>query len=147
MKIKTVLKGEPHTKTNQTKVRWSRKLRRCELYIPEKVIAYEDELKQKASEDYPEVVFSWGPVVVEINYYLSSFRRKDLPNLPKTTCDALEGSFYHDDSQIIEIKMKKFYDKKNPRVEITAYRPEGKWEEDLINDEWPIPKKYSTVTE
>ena len=69
---------------------------------------------------------------MNIHYFLGTKRRKDLPNLPKTTCDALTGQVYGDDCQIVAMNLYKHYDALNPRVIIEVLP---------ISDgiEYPIP--------
>jgi Holliday junction resolvase RusA-like endonuclease len=134
MKIRLVHKGEPLTKSN------AHYFFKGRVYIPPRIVNYEKELRETASKRMIELGLTSpisGPIKIIINYYLGSKRTKDLPNLPKTTCDALAGVVYDDDTLICDQRMKKFYDKKNPRVEIIVEKaklPSKK--------HWPLPERY-----
>jgi Holliday junction resolvase RusA-like endonuclease len=61
------------------------------------------------------------PVDGDVRVVLRFFRpakRGDLDNRIKVTLDSLQGHFYHDDKQIVEIHAMRCDDKANPRVEI-----------------------------
>ena len=83
---------------------------------------YEKELKETAAQAMNNLGLTpfTEPVDIEIYYYLGTRRKKDLPNLPKTTCDALNGVVYEDDTLIVRQVMAKYFDPTNPRVEITV---------------------------
>lgn len=110
-----VVLGEPITKSN------AGKMFRGKFTYDSKFKNYETMVKTACLHFLTTTgkkIIDKGPVICNITYYLSSHRVKDLPNLPKTTCDALNGAFYKDDSQIVEMNLKKKYDKLSPRVEI-----------------------------
>jgi Holliday junction resolvase RusA-like endonuclease len=58
------------------------------------------------------------PINVIITTYHDNHRRNDFDNFHKLSMDALTGIVYFDDSQIVEAKVIKSFDKKNPRIEI-----------------------------
>lgn len=130
----TVL-GEPITKSNSTFIT------RRGAFIPDKFVVYEKAIEDAAIESLKQsglTIFTQGPVEIEIKYYLGANRKKDLTNLPKTTCDALSDVFYTDDSQIVKATMEKFFDKQNPRVEILVKRPVN-WQQNQLNKVWSFP--------
>jgi Holliday junction resolvase RusA-like endonuclease len=104
--------------------RFNWKTRKSEVYVPEKFLDYEKLITHKIDEylnGFPNLerpLFKLGPVQMNIHYFLGTKRRKDLPNLPKTTCDALTGQVYSDDSQIVAMTLYKHYDNAAPRVVI-----------------------------
>jgi len=136
--FRIVVDGEPISKSNATMSRFNWKTRKSEVYVPEKFLDYEKLITHKIDEylnNFPGLerpLFKLGPVQMNIHYFLGTKRRKDLPNLPKTTCDALTGQVYSDDSQIVAMTLYKHYDNANPRVVIEVLP---------INDniEYPIP--------
>ena len=135
--------GEAISKSNATVARFNWKTKKSEVFIPEKYQDYEQVVKAAAIEYMTQTkqkAYLTGPVQIRIIYYLGSKRRKDLLNLPKTTCDALNGVFYDDDCQIVQAYCEKRYDKENPRVEITVARPSTK----LVS--WSLPTKYAAPT-
>jgi Holliday junction resolvase RusA-like endonuclease len=140
-KIKLIVLGEPISKANAAFAKFSRAEGTIKIHIPDKFMEYEALIKAQAEKELEAgnlQGYNWGPVSVTIDYYLSERRVKDLPNLPKTTCDALNGVLYKDDSQIVSMILNKFYSKENPRVEITVFRPLN-WEQNMEMDLWSLP--------
>lgn len=127
------INGEPISKSNNTF------FTKRKVYTPARFIEYEKAINEeirKFLEQYPGVslpLFPNGPLQVNLIYHLSSHRKKDLPNLPKTTCDALTGIVYTDDCQICGMELKKFYDKDKPGVFIEVYPIDS-------NESFPLPK-------
>lgn len=69
----------------------------------------------------PRPRFPAEPVRLHVDLYAPDRRRRDLQNLAKLLCDALQGTVYADDAQIAEITWKHCgVDRENPRVEINA---------------------------
>lgn len=58
------------------------------------------------------------PISVIIEFYFKDKLRRDLDNFLKIILDSCTGMLWKDDSQIIELILRKFIDKKNPRVEL-----------------------------
>ena len=58
------------------------------------------------------------PLQVLICLYFGTKRRQDIDNFSKICLDSLTGIVWEDDSQIEEMVVSKFYNKKNPRIEI-----------------------------
>jgi Holliday junction resolvase RusA-like endonuclease len=140
--FKLVVYGEPISKANAAFAKYSRAEGTIKIHIPDKFVEYEAIIKEQAVKLLGEgklATYTWGPVCVNIDYYLSENRVKDLPNLPKTTCDALNSVLYKDDSQIVSMILNKYYSKTQARVEITVSRPLGDWEEKMNNDTWSLP--------
>ena len=59
-------------------------------------------------------------VVLELVCYWPDLRRRDVSNLDKVLCDALEGIVYDDDRWALPRWMDFHTDRRNPRVEVTA---------------------------
>jgi len=108
--------GEPYTKSNQLTFYGYGK----GAGYPTYVMNYENGLTNKAIEvcKKKNLQPTTKPVRLKIDYYLKSRKIKDLGNLPKTTCDSLNGNVYEDDYYIVEMNIRKFYDPDKPRVEI-----------------------------
>lgn len=62
-----------------------------------------------------------GPLYVELDLFFKDKRKRDLDNV-KGLIDALTGILWEDDSLIVELRIRKFIDKDNPRVEILCNR-------------------------
>lgn len=58
-------------------------------------------------------------VSVHVGLYFGTKRKADIDNFHKLSFDALTKIVWVDDSQIQKMTVEKFYDKKNPRIEIT----------------------------
>lgn len=59
-------------------------------------------------------------VALEIDLYWPDLRRHDVDNI-KGLLDSLSGILYEDDSQIQDLRIRKYLDKKNPRVELRIF--------------------------
>jgi Holliday junction resolvase RusA-like endonuclease len=57
---------------------------------------------------------------VSIKLYFGTRRKVDWDNFHKLSMDALTGIVWVDDSQIQRATVEKFYDKENPRIELTV---------------------------
>ena len=125
--LELTYRSEPLTKSNQTF------FGRGRAYIPKKVQIYESELREAAMEAVKQAKHKRlkGLIIMEIWYYVGTKRRKDLPNLPKTTTDALNEVVYHDDFQIHDMIIHRRLDREDPRVEIKLWMTkDAEWEED-----------------
>ena len=137
--------GEPISKSNSVFSYMNFRTGKPEMFIPGKFQVYEEYLKNAAIDIMKGVVpFPDGPIVFECIYYLSSNRNKDLPNLPKTTCDAFNGVLYTDDSQIVDMSIQKRYNKENPRIVVTIKRPDN-WEKNLADKVYSIPDVHNPL--
>ena len=58
-----------------------------------------------------------GPLAVRLDVYRPR-KSGDLDNTAKAILDAMQGRVYVNDSQIIELHMRRFDDKEAPRVEV-----------------------------
>lgn len=58
------------------------------------------------------------PISVIVELYFKDEKRRDVDNFNKLILDAGSGLLWFDDSQIQELVIRKFIDKKNPRVEL-----------------------------
>lgn len=63
-----------------------------------------------------------GDIAISINLFFGTKRKADLDNFNKLSLDALSGILYEDDSQIAELHLCRRYDKKRPRIEVTAHQ-------------------------
>ena len=114
-RVSFTYEGEPISKSNALK-----RGKGKHVYKDAKFDTYEKSLRVAAAAAmFTDPPFE-GPCTVYLRYYFGSYRLKDLTNMPKTTCDALNGIVYKDDSQIVNAQLEKRYDKENPRVEIVV---------------------------
>jgi crossover junction endodeoxyribonuclease RusA len=95
---------------------------------------------KKEGKEYRKFVIHWCirnkmqlranlPLQMDIKYYFKDKRKRDLDNPLKSLLDALtHAEVYEDDDLIQKMTIEKFYDKENPRVEITISQYEPKEE-------------------
>lgn len=57
-------------------------------------------------------------VTLNIDLYFGDKRKRDVDNYNKLVLDAGTNILWNDDSQIVELTIRKFYCKENPRVEL-----------------------------
>lgn len=60
--------------------------------------------------------FEENNLVLSITAFFQDKRRRDVANLTQHIPDALNQVWYNDDSQIIELIVKKYIDRMNPRL-------------------------------
>lgn len=104
-------------------------------YTPKETINYETLVQQLYISEFKNLRFE-GPLKMNIAAYFEIPKSKskkvhermlagyelptkkpDMDNIIKIVADALNGIAYHDDSQIVQCKVEKFYTM-NPRVEV-----------------------------
>ena len=120
-----VLYGDPRTKKNSRRHVTVQKLTGAEYTMPlpsKQFSAYEkDCLKQITGNQRRRIT---TPVNVKAVYYMQTRRKVDLVNLLEGTCDILrDAGVVEDDNRNVIASTdgsRVFWDKKNPRVEITS---------------------------
>lgn len=138
--VKLVIPGEPKGKARP---RYSAKIRRA--YTPSETLNYEKRIKGLYQETYGDEMF---PKDAPLDMRIKAFQRipasdslklrakklcaevrptkkPDWDNIGKIVADALNKVAYHDDAQIVDAQIRKFYSD-NPRVEITILHAGGK---------------------
>jgi len=118
--------GEPLTKSN------AHHFKRGRVYIPKRIVNYERALHLYAKAIMRKLKrrVTGKLLKIKIVYYLGTKRRKDLLNLPKTTCDALNAAAYKDDFQIHKATIERHLDRDNPRVHLVIEEmSDSKWEQ------------------
>lgn len=59
-----------------------------------------------------------GALEIEIVLYFKTEAKHDIDNYGKILLDSLTGIVWNDDKQVVSMSVKKFVDRKNPRIEI-----------------------------
>ena len=138
MGVHLVIEGVPHPQLRPRATRIGNSIR---LYDPKTTSDYKKYVKLTAKQQWEGKPLDC-PLVVEMDVYrqipksTSKKRRKlknervirpvvkpDVTNYAKGIEDALNGIVYKDDSQIVELTIRKFYSD-NPRVEIEIKKQE-----------------------
>jgi len=57
-------------------------------------------------------------IKLKVDLYMGTKRKCDIDNFNKICYDALSGIVWEDDTQIVEVTTRKFYDKLTPRIEL-----------------------------
>jgi len=123
--VKIVIPGEPRTKKNSQRILQTKDGRRF-VAPSEQYKRYEEDSGWFVPANNISV-----PVNVKCEYYMGTRRKKiDLCNLLEATCDILvRYGCLKDDSIDIVVShdgSRVFYDKENPRVEVTIDAVEGR---------------------
>lgn len=121
--MKIVIPGEPRTKKNHQRILQTRDGRR--FVSPS---SQYKEYEETAGWFVPSEGIDY-PVNLKCEYYMQTKRKVDLCNLIEATCDILVkyGCIKDDNSNIVVSHdgSRVYYDKKNPRVEVTIDESEG----------------------
>jgi Holliday junction resolvase RusA-like endonuclease len=132
MKISFTVYGEP---TAKGRPKFFRRGNFVGTYTPKKTADAENDFKLQSMQYKPETPFL-GPVSLFVGIYRSMPKsmpkkakegariglvrpvvRPDWDNYGKLICDAMNGIFWHDDSQVVDGKVSKYYSE-NPRIEV-----------------------------
>ena len=89
---------------------------RSVAYTPRRTRFWELSVAHEARQCLPEPLE--GPLSVSLAFFRGDKRRCDLDNLAKAVLDGLNGIAYHDDAQIVELNLRREFDRERPRVEI-----------------------------
>jgi len=79
-------------------------------YTPPHVKAWQETVAVAARQEMAGQPPLTGQLYTYIDFYLPNFARKDLGNLEKSVCDAMNGIVYQDDSQIYSMILTKYID-------------------------------------
>jgi len=90
--------------------------RRGRVYTPQKTVNFEARVQLYALRAGMRP--ATGPMYMQIDFYMENRRTRDLDNLAKAVLDALNGTAYADDNQVKELRVRKFLDRDNPRVNV-----------------------------
>ncbi len=94
------------------------KQNRHRKYITDEGRKYKETLQAEFKKVMEEMEIIQGEVVMEIDLFFDNKRKNDLDNFCKPILDCMSDVIFLDDRQIIDLHIKKFYDKENPRIVI-----------------------------
>ncbi len=94
-------------------------------YTPAQTRAYESRVRWLAIAAASAA--GWRPIAdasyaLDLVVVFPDARRRDLDNVTKSLCDALNGVAWLDDSQVAELHVRRGIDRASPRVEVTIRR-------------------------
>ncbi len=132
MKVKFTVLGEPAGKGRPRFTQQGR------AYTPEKTVNYETLVKLEYRRQCDDFKFEDGtPLDVRITAYygipksvskkkaklmeerrIRPMKKPDFDNIGKIVCDSLNSIAYHDDAQVVDAQVRKFYSY-DPRVVVT----------------------------
>ncbi len=89
-------------------------------YITKKGRVYKEEIEKiliKSMED-KQIINEECKIYIE--FYFDNKRKNDVDNFTKPILDFMSGIVYEDDKLVVDLHIKKFFDKDNPRILITC---------------------------
>jgi Holliday junction resolvase RusA-like endonuclease len=88
---------------------------------PQRLLDWQNEVGRSGlmNRDIKQVLSNDFRVI--LSFYRGTRHKVDLDNLSKAILDALEGVFYVDDRQVVDLYLHKKFDKENPRVEVEIW--------------------------
>ena len=87
-------------------------------YITDKGRRYKETLQEEFKKVMEEMEIIQDEVTMEIDLFFDNKRCNDVDNYVKPILDCMSKVVFLDDRQIIDLHIKKFYDKDNPRIVI-----------------------------
>lgn len=88
----------PHVYTPPTTRDW-------EAYVKKALL---EAIAQAEADGKPYTMIEKGPVKVRLSFFFKKMPKADVDNLAKSVLDAANGILYKDDSQIVDLSIKKF---------------------------------------
>jgi len=137
--IDLVIAGEPLTKSNaRSAAYYCQQRKRVAYRTTPKIKNYEDGVHIQALEQVRGATQQGSGIIQESSelpvfprpralfgafdfYFSVKPTNRDVQNYFKSVCDALESVVYENDSQLVEVRGRKFYDKEKPRVEVRIF--------------------------
>jgi len=113
--IKITLLGDP--RSTQHCYKYRRQGNFISGYMDSKCKSLKVDYKKQIMAQYTSLPFKQH-LAVELTLWHGTKRKVDIDNFCKLIFDSLTGLVYEDDSQIMELKITKNYDKENPRAEL-----------------------------
>ena len=89
---------------------------RFRKYITKKGREYKGIIEDTLTEFMIDKIRKTGNIRISLVFYFNNRRKNDIDNFAKPILDFMSDIIYEDDKQIIELNVKKFYDRENPRL-------------------------------
>lgn len=86
-------------------------------YTPKRIKSYEKKIEQVVQQ-FATQNFEDALLTVELWFYRENRIRTDCDNLAKPVMDAMEGILFDNDNQVMDLNIRKRFDKQNPRIEV-----------------------------
>ncbi len=116
--MKITLLGCPLSTNNIYKIRCAGKF--PSNYMSKEGATLKKSYQEQANKQWTsEPLESDQPVEVTIGLWFNDKRVRDIDNYFKIALDSLTGVAWEDDSQIVSLLINKFYEKGNPRIELS----------------------------
>ncbi len=80
--------------------------------------AIKDDYYYQLKQQYREKPVT-GDIILKIDLVFGDKRKRDIDNYNKLMLDTCTGILWEDDSQIVSLLINKFYEKGNPRIELS----------------------------
>ncbi len=110
-----ILKGEPKSTSHIYKM--TCRGRFASMYMSKAGKDLKSSYIKQIGEQYTAKTLT-NPLKMTLVIFFGTKRKSDWDNFNKLVCDALTGLVYEDDSQIMDGRVIKNYDKVNPRIEV-----------------------------
>ena len=95
-------------------------------YITKEGREYKRVIEDRLTEEMEDKKILNEDIRVSLIFYFDNKRKNDIDNYAKPLLDFMSDIVYTDDRLIIELNIKKFYDKSNPRIHIIVSSNSGK---------------------
>ena len=122
--VQIIIKGTPISKSN-----FKLQSKSGKYFLPsnsgkyhDRYGVYEEQIAYEVRRQHPNVIFDSALTAILNVYYKYEKKHPDTNNITKSIFDGIEKSgIILNDSQITRIVLQEFYDKENPRFELTLF--------------------------
>ena len=94
---------------------------RYRKYITTKGRVYKDEIEKVLKKEMENMEIINEDCSIYIEFYFDNKRKNDIDNYAKCLLDFMSNIVYTDDRLVVDLHVKKFFDKNNPRILITCH--------------------------
>ncbi len=94
---------------------------RYRKYITAKGRIYKEEIEKVLIKSMEDKQIINEECKIYIEFYFNNKRKNDIDNFVKPILDFMSDIVYTDDRLVVDLHVKKFFDKNNPRILITCH--------------------------